>query len=143
MSRLLPLVLACVILVMMLNWAANAPEHLPGVDDQNAFAVPFELPPFGADRRGRPLIDYATQGAAVVVWPACFAGLLTAFFATIGGILRAIEWSWLDAMVQAMGEILGALPRMVVVLIIALMMDREQAQLCPPIAWAILSAPVR
>ena len=137
MTRILPAILAICILLLFLTWANDAPENLPEIAEDweaQAFKLPFEAPPFGNDGRGRPLIDYARQGAAIVVWPAVMAGLLVACFATLGGVLRAVGWSWMDRVVLGFGEVVGSLPRMVVVLIMALMMDRDHVSLMPMMA---------
>ena len=145
MSRILPGALALCILLLFLTWANDAPDNLPEIAEDweaQAFKLPFEAPPFGNDGRGRPLIDYARQGASIVVWPAVMAGVIVAFFAMLGGVLRAVGWRWMDGAVQAFGEVVGSLPRMVVVLIMALMMDRDHVSLMPiAMAWALMSAP--
>jgi ABC-type dipeptide/oligopeptide/nickel transport system permease subunit len=174
MSRILPGLLALCILALLLSWAWQAPEHLEAVGrcggdverndtclvaadctekgwesgvscETDRLALPYRAPPFGNDDNGYPLIDYARQGASIVVWPAVAAGLLVAFFAMLGGVLRAVGWTWVDVVVQIFGEILGSVPRIVVVVILAVrwrMMDGDHVSLMPiALAWAVMCAP--
>jgi peptide/nickel transport system permease protein len=119
-----------------------APEHLSGIDRELYFARPSELPPFGADSKGRPLLEYALQGAEVVALPAIVAGLLVALAGVLGGLLRCVGSEVADAVVQALGEVMGALPRMLVVLVVALVIPRDARSLMPmAVVWAMLAAP--
>ena len=68
----------------------TAPEHLAQPDLSQAYASPGELPPFGADNRGRPLLEYAQQGAQVVALPAMLGGLVVLLFGTLGGLLACV-----------------------------------------------------
>ncbi|MEC7947081.1 MAG: hypothetical protein VX265_05900 [Myxococcota bacterium] len=129
-------------LLIMLLAAGFAPEHLAEKVPELKWAGPAGLPPFGADDGGRALLDYAMQGARVVAVPSLIAGLVVAGFATLGGVLRAMGVGWLDRMLQAGGEVVGALPRMVVVLVVALVVPDEWRGLLPlAVTWALLSAP--
>ena len=87
---------------------------------------PLQHPPFGTDTRGVPLLEYV-MGAKIVTLPAIISGLLVAFLSTIAGLARCASLTWVDTIIQAVSEIMGALPRMVVVLVIALAIPRE----CP------------
>jgi hypothetical protein len=49
----------------LLGLALLAPEHLSDQAPELASAGPGALPPFGADTRGRPLLEYAAQGARI------------------------------------------------------------------------------
>lgn len=134
------LALGC--LVVLVLAALVAPEHLPDVNTELRYAPPSELPPFGADAAGRSLVDYATQGARVAVVPAVLAGLLVGLFAVAGGLLRAMGLRRIDGWIQALGEVVGALPRMVVVLVVALILPRDARVLLPlALTWALLAAP--
>ena len=143
MKRRLPAAaIAAVCLIALLVAALVAPEHLPVKDLDLKWAGPGDLPPFGADDGGRPLLDYATQGARVVAVPSIVAALVVAGFATMGGVLRAMGVGWLDRVLQAGGEVVGALPRMVVILVVALVTPDEWRGLLPlAVTWALLSAP--
>ncbi|MED5369415.1 MAG: hypothetical protein VX899_00250 [Myxococcota bacterium] len=120
-----------------------APEHLADGESLDAwlgFGSPGSL--FGTDRAGYPLSRYAMQGAAVVAGPSLVAGLVVAFFGVLGGVLACLEMPRLEAAVQAFGELVGALPRMVVVLVVALLLPKESRSLLPiALTWALLSAP--
>ncbi len=129
-------------LSLLLVAALLAPEHLPDLQPALRYAPPSALPPFGADDGGRPLLAYAQQGARVAVLPAVAAGLLVGLLATLGGLIRAMGFHRLDRTVQAVGEVVGALPRMVVVLVVALVLPRDARGLLPlAITWAVLAAP--
>ncbi|MDG1481531.1 MAG: hypothetical protein P8R54_18185 [Myxococcota bacterium] len=122
--------------------ALSAPEHFSAINPELAYAPPAELLPFGADNRGRPLLDYATQGAQVVAVPAAAAGLLVFGFGVVGGLLRCAGLARIDSWIQATGEILGSLPRMVVILVVALVIPIDARGLMPlALVWALLSAP--
>ncbi|MEL6344527.1 MAG: hypothetical protein AAFV53_15530 [Myxococcota bacterium] len=133
---------AALCFLMLLLAAALAPEHLSEMNTDLRYAGPSQLPPFGADRQGRPLLEYAAQGAAVVAWPAMVAGALVSALAVVGGLLRCMGLSGADTAIRAFGEIVGALPRMVVILVVALITPPEARGLMPlALAWALLSAP--
>ncbi|MFT7518365.1 MAG: ABC-type dipeptide/oligopeptide/nickel transport system permease subunit [Kiritimatiellia bacterium] len=118
-----------------------APEFL-SQDVKLAYAWPHILPPFGADYLGKPLWEYAMQGAAVVLGPAAMAGIVVALFAAVAGLARCAGLAWFDTLLQAFSELMGALPRMVVVLVVALTVPREFKTLVPvALAWALLAAP--
>ncbi len=103
---------------------------------------PSEVPPFGTDGDGRPLLAYASQGAGVILLPSVVAALLIAGFAVVGGLLRCVGNERVDGAVQSFSEVVGALPRMVVVLIVALVLPTDWRGLMPlALTWAVLSAP--
>ena len=142
MSRLPFALLAAVCLATLVAAAVTAPAHLGPFDMAHAYAGPATLPPFGADERGRPLLAYALQGARVVAAPSIAAGLLVTAAATAGGILRATGSARTDAWLHALAEIVGALPRMVVLLVVALVLPRDERTLLPlALTWAVLAAP--
>lgn len=122
--------------------AATAPEHLPEPVLELAYAPPSELPPLGADNRGRSLLEYARQGARVIAFPSLAAGLAVMLFAIAGGLLSCTGSSRVGTFIQALGEILGALPRMLVILVVALVMPKDARGLLPlALTWAVLAAP--
>jgi ABC-type dipeptide/oligopeptide/nickel transport system permease subunit len=127
---------------LLFGLALLAPEHLSPQNPELAGAGPLQLPPFGADERGRPLLEYAAQGASVLALPALIAGMLVGAFATLGGLVRAMGLGWVDPVLQGFGEVVGALPRMVVVLVVALVLPSDMRGLLPlAVTWALLSAP--
>ncbi|TVQ91054.1 MAG: hypothetical protein EA397_11200 [Deltaproteobacteria bacterium] len=131
-----------VLLLSLALMAYFAPDTLGQADITRRVASPFDLPPFGADRMGRPLLYYALQGAAIVLWPSLIAGAIVAAFAIIAGLARCAGLAWFDTLLQIFSELMGALPRMVVVLVVALAMPRDYTSLLPvAIAWAFLAAP--
>lgn len=142
MNRWLAAGIAVSLLAILLIGGAMAPEHLSSPDLSLAFATPGQLPPFGADGRGRPLLEYALQGARVVAAPAVIGGLMVLFLGVVGGLLACTGSSRVEAVVQGLGEVLGALPRMVVVLIVALLLPADARGLLPiAVTWAVLSSP--
>ncbi len=141
-DRRLPLAIAASVGVILGAFALMAPDFLPTPELGNRYASPWTTPPFGTDERGIPLWTVAAQGAAIVALPALLAGLVVAAAATAAGLLRCSSWVRLDAAVQLVGEMVGALPRMVVVLVVAVMMPRTAKGLLPvALTWALLAAP--
>lgn len=127
---------------LLLLGAATAPEHMSSINPDLAYATPLQLPPFGADEGGRSLVQYAAQGARVVAWPALAAGLLVSLLGVVGGLLRSAELSSADTVIRAFGEIVGSLPRMVVILVVALIVPKDAKGLMPlALTWALLAAP--
>jgi ABC-type dipeptide/oligopeptide/nickel transport system permease subunit len=103
---------------------------------------PSAAPPFGTDDRGIPLLDYAAQGARIVLFPALAAGFLTAAIATGAGLARCAGWRRVDGLVQVLGEVVGSLPRMVVLLVVALLLPQEWRGMLPiGLTWALLAGP--
>ena len=122
--------------------AWSAPDLPSSIDRSQRSLKPWEFPPFGTDMNGRPLIEYATQGARVIAIPSLLTGVLVALFGMLGGLLRCVDWPIMQAAVQFFGEIVGALPRMVVILVVALLLPLDWRSLTPlAIVWAVLSAP--
>jgi ABC-type dipeptide/oligopeptide/nickel transport system permease subunit len=141
-NRRLPAAVALVLMLALAGLVALAPEHLSPIAQERAAAGPADLPPFGADGRGRPLLEYAAQGASVVALPALVAGLVVAAASVFGGVVRAMGLERLDPVISAASEVVGALPRMVVILVVALVLPREWRGLMPlALTWALLSAP--
>lgn len=119
-----------------------APEFLPTPELSAAYALPWDAPPLGNDDRGLPLHLHALQGAAIVTLPSVFAAIVVAALATFAGLVRCLGLPWLDGALHVIGEFTGALPRMVVVLVAALVVPREWKSLYPiALTWALLSAP--
>ena len=142
MNRRLPLAVAAISLGALLGAAVVAPEHLGSIRPELALKGPLDVLPFGTDTRGRALWDYATQGASVVALPALSAGIIVALFGIMGGLLRCVGSERVNAMIQWFSEIVGALPRMVVILVVALLVPRDSRSLFPLAwTWAILAAP--
>jgi len=142
MSRRVTLILGAVCLALLLLAAVFAPTRFPESDLSRAYAGPLQMMPFGADNRGRPLLDYALQGAAVVALPSIMAGLLVGILGIAGGLLRCMGSDRVEAVVAGFRELVGALPRMVVILVVALVLPTDWRGLgALAIVWAILSAP--
>ncbi len=141
-GRSKPLAVAALSFTALMAAAAMAPEYLGDIAPERALKGPLEVWPFGTDTRGRPLLDYATQGARVVALPALTAGVLVGLFGVAGGVLRCVGSDRVNAMIQGFSEIVGALPRMVVILVVALLVPRDHRSLLPlALTWAILAAP--
>lgn len=142
MSRRPSTVLALVVLGVATALALGAPATLPEADLSRAYLPPWSAPPFGTDQRGRPLLATLAQGAAVIVGPSLLAGVLVALAATAGGIARCLGRPWLDAALHFVGEVVGSLPRLVVVLVAALLLPGGARTLTPlALVWAALCAP--
>lgn len=119
-----------------------APEFLPNADTPNKFAPMWKIPPFGTDYMGRSYLAYALQGAQIVAVPSALAGATVGFLAVLAGLSRAAGLGWTDTVLQAFTEIVGALPRLVVILVVALAVPQEYRTLYPiAFAWAFLAAP--
>jgi ABC-type dipeptide/oligopeptide/nickel transport system permease subunit len=141
-DRIVPLLIAGLCVALLVGLAFIAPEHRSTPVPELAELGFLAHPPLGTDDRGRPLLELAAQGARVVLAPSFAAGLLTAAFAVIGGLVRAMGLSRLDPVLQGASEVVGALPRMVVILVVALVLPRDWRGLLPlALTWALLSAP--
>jgi len=142
LSRRLAGILALLGFAILIVPGFFAPEFLPSGDMSLRLAPPSEMPPFGADRSGRPLSAYLTQGSKIVAIPSLFAGLIVMAFAVLGGLLACTDSKRLSVVIQGVGEVLGALPRLVVILVVARLVPRDQRSLVPiAVTWALLSAP--
>ncbi|MDP2311451.1 MAG: hypothetical protein Q8P41_00985 [Pseudomonadota bacterium] len=132
--------LAC--LVVLMGLGLLAPAHLSVPDLARVYEGPGDMFPFGSDQRGRPLLEYAQQGASVILFPSLFAGVVVGAMGVVGGLLRCVGSARVDTAVQAFGEIVGSLPRMVVILVVALLIPAGDRGLLPlALAWAILASP--
>ena len=142
MSRRSPIIVASMSFAALMLAAWMAPDFLGQIRPDLALRGPLDVPPFGTDTRGRALLDYATQGAWVVALPALSAGVLVGLFGVAGGLLRCQGSERINAVIQWFSEIVGALPRMVVILVVALLLPRDHRSLYPLAwTWALLSAP--
>lgn len=127
---------------LLLVGALMAPQHLPTPVPDHAYAGPLAMPPLGADDRGRPLWMYAAQGARVVLLPAVLAGLVVAVMGIAGGLLRSMGSERVNTWIQGFSEVMGALPRMLVILVVALVLPADRRGLLPlALTWALLAAP--
>ncbi len=140
-KRRLALTIALTCVGLLLLGSFTAPERLSPVSGAE-YALPMEAPPFGADARGRSLLGYALQGAQIVAGPAFLAAVLVGLLATLGGLLRCAGSERLVTLVNGFREVVGALPRMVVILVVALLTPPEWRGLgVLAVFWAILAAP--
>lgn len=140
--RKVALAVALVCFGTLLGLGLTAPEHLAVPDLSKVYQGFAEAPPFGTDQRGRPLLEYAQQGAAVILFPSLFAGLFVGLMGVVGGLLRCVGSARVDTVVQAFSEIVGSLPRMVVILVVALLIPAGSRGLLPlALAWAVLASP--
>ncbi len=141
-SSLVWLAVGLAVLIGLLVMSVMAPEFLSDANLSLAYKGPGEVPPFGTDDMGRPLTEYVLQGAQVVTLPALVSGVVVAAFATIAGLSRCAGWGWFDSVLQAFTELVGAMPRLVVVLVVALAVPIDYRSLYPiGITWALLAAP--
>jgi ABC-type dipeptide/oligopeptide/nickel transport system permease subunit len=136
------IVLTAAMLGILAVLALLAPDFVSTPVLANKYLLPWQAPPFGTDERGIPLLEYAAQGASIVLLPAIVAGAITALAATVAGLVRCAGMTWVDTGLQIAGELLGSLPRLVVVLVVALMLPPTWRHLMPiAVTWAILAAP--
>lgn len=141
-ARWVALGIALVAILLLAGLALTAPEHLAVPVMDRAYAGPLDLFPFGADARGRPLLEYAQQGTRVIALPALVAGLMVMAFGVAGGLLACVASGTANTLIQALGEVVGALPRMLVVLVVALVLPKDARGLMPlALVWAVLAAP--
>lgn len=120
----------------------GAPARLPGPVPEAANLAPWVAPPLGTDPRGRPLWVYAAQGAAVVTGPSALAGGILAGAAVGAGLVRCGARPELDGAMHGLGELLGSLPRLPMVLVAALLVPAADRDLWPlALTWAVLAAP--
>lgn len=133
---------AGVLLALLLVGGLMAPEHLPSIDPSQANLGPAAYPPFGTGPRGRPLWDVALQGAGIIVLPALAAAVVVACAGALAGLVRSAGLSRIDAVMGATGELVGALPRWVVILVVAVLTPWDARSLWPiALTWALLAAP--
>jgi ABC-type dipeptide/oligopeptide/nickel transport system permease subunit len=135
----------CLLLACFLIGGFLAPENLSSAQCsafKRCVEGPLQVPPFGTDLSGIPLWEYALQGAKIVTLPAIISGCIVAAFAALAGLARCASLTWVDTLIQMVAEIMGALPRMVVILVIALAIPKDWRGLMPiGIAWALMAAP--
>ena len=96
MTRWLPALVAVAVFTALVVLGSMAPEHLAEPNLELGLKSWLQSPPLGTDTRGRPLLEYAMQGARVVVFPAFTAGIAVAIASVIGGLLRCVgtpEWT--------------------------------------------------
>lgn len=141
-DRLVWLILAVAILGGLIASSFFAPEFLSSPDLSARALGPTAAPPLGTDDLGRPLTDYALQGAKIVAVPAALAGLLIMVLATLAGLARSAGFSWVDNALALFQELVGAVPRLVVILVVAIAMPADYRSLLPiGLAWAVLASP--
>ena len=142
MKKRFALILGLSLLFALFLAGALAPEYVSTPELDHRFEGFFEAPPFGTDERGIPLHEYAMQGAYIVAFPAVAAACFVMGLATIAGLVRCADIRWIDALLQVGGEILGALPRMVVILVVAVSLPYGWKILLPiALVWAVLASP--
>lgn len=126
--------------LLLASWMA--PEFLSTPQLDRRYLSPLQAPPLGTDERGIGLHEYAMQGAYIVTAPALLAGSLVMFAATCAGLVRSAGLQWIDGIIQVWSELVGSLPRLVVILVVALMLPPDWKALAPiALAWALLAAP--
>ena len=140
----IPLTLSIVCLLMISIAAMMAPEtmSLGAVLSEHAYATPIDFPPLGADSRGRPLIEYAMQGSKIIfsslshLWSVGYHFWNDRWYISLSPNAQSIVCS------SVCRRNFGALPRMVVLLVVALILPYQWRGLLPlAITWALLCAP--
>lgn len=131
-----------VLLALFVVASFFAPEFLSPANMDQMAKGPSEVPPLGTDMMGIPLTEYALQGTRIVAIPSLISGMVVALFAILAGLSRCSDLAWTDSALQVFSELVGALPRMVVVLVVAMLLPRDARSLAPiGITWAVLAAP--
>ncbi|MBX2799171.1 MAG: hypothetical protein KTR31_15970 [Myxococcales bacterium] len=134
--------IALALLFYLIVATVQAPDFLSVPLPERAAAPPWQAPPLGMDNRGVPLHEYALQGASIVAVPSLLGGLLVMALATSAGIVRCIGARWLDSALGLASEVVGALPRLVVVLVVAMLVPAAWRGLSAiALTWALLAAP--
>ena len=134
--------LALLMLSALLLLGFTAPDFLSTPEPDRASLSMFEAPPFGTDDRGIPLLQYAQQGARIAVLPAMASGLVVMLLSTLAGLVRCAGMTWIDGAIQVASELVGSLPRLVVILVVALVLPSSWRTLLPiGVVWALLAAP--
>lgn len=142
MSRRGWLALALVLFGALIVASLVAPDFLSTPRLERKFEGPFASPPLGTDDRGIALGEYALQGARIVTVPSLISAVAVMLLATGAGLVRCLGLRWVDGALQAASELVGSLPRLVVVLVVALILPREWKGLLPiGLTWAALAAP--
>jgi len=97
----------------------------------------------GASGLGKAtVLRFVDQGAKVVAIPSVLSGLVVIVLAIIAGLMRCAGFGWIDNALQLFQELVGALPRLVVILVVAVAMPPDYRSLIPiGLTWAVLSAP--
>lgn len=119
LSQRLWLGLAVLLFLGLVLAGFMAPETLPRPDFGNIYAGPLSAPPLGADDRGISLVPRVLQGAQIIIIPAMIAASFLMLLSTMAGLARSAGIAWFDVALTAFSELVGALPRLVVILIIA------------------------
>jgi ABC-type dipeptide/oligopeptide/nickel transport system permease subunit len=140
--RLVWLAVGLVCVFLLVAGGLLAPESLSKPDLSAKYLAPWSAFPMGTDDRGIPVFDYALQGAGIVAIPALLSGAFVAFMAVIAGLIRCAGYESFDSILQIFAEILGSLPRMVVLLVVAILLPKEWKVLLPiGLTWALLASP--
>ena len=74
--------------------------------------------------------------------PAVAAGCVVMLMSVIAGLIRCSDVGWFDTVLQVFTELLGSLPRLVVILVVAIVLPADWKSLFPiAITWALLASP--
>ncbi|MFT4626569.1 MAG: ABC-type dipeptide/oligopeptide/nickel transport system permease subunit [Myxococcota bacterium] len=141
-SRLPAIFVAATLVGGLLIMSFMAPDFVSTPDLDARYLGPLESLPMGTDDRGIGLHEYAMQGAAIVLLPAIASGALVMLLATFAGLVRCSGNTAMDGLIQVFSELVGSLPRLVVILVVALLLPPDWKILLPiGLAWAVLAAP--
>lgn len=135
------------LLMVVMGWLA--PDELSPINTvkrcgvlKDCTELPFQNSVLGTDALGRPLLEYVMQGAYIITIPAIVSGLFVSLLAAFAGLARCASLHWVDTVIQAFSELVGALPRIAVILVIAIIIPREWRGLSlVGLAWAVMAAP--
>jgi ABC-type dipeptide/oligopeptide/nickel transport system permease subunit len=136
------LVVGLVMLGALVISSIIAPDFVARPDLSARYLGPLDAPPLGTNDMGIPLTEFALQGAKVVAIPSVLSGLVVMVLAILAGLMRCAGFGWVDNALQLFQELVGALPRLVVILVVAVAMPPDYRSLLPiGLTWAVLSAP--
>jgi ABC-type dipeptide/oligopeptide/nickel transport system permease subunit len=116
------LVVGLVMLGALVISSIIAPDFVARPDLSARYLGPLDAPPLGTNDMGIPLTEFALQGAKVVAIPSVLSGLVVMVLAILAGLMRCAGFGWVDNALQLFQELVGALPRLVVILVVAVAM---------------------
>ena len=119
-TRTIWLTIAVVLFLGLVIAGFMAPDSLPSPSFADAYKGPFAAPPFGTDDRGISLLPRVLQGARIIILPAMIAASVLMFLSILAGLARSAGIGWFDVALTAFTELVGALPRLVIILVVAI-----------------------
>ncbi len=110
---------AVVLLIVLVVSGFMAPDSLPTPEYSESYKGPLSVFPFGNDDRGISLLPRVLQGAGIILVPALVAASVLMALSTLAGLARSAGIGWFDVVLTGFTELVGALPRLVIILVVA------------------------